>query len=85
MIVTHKLKIDIKYFKAILSGKKNFEIRNNDRDFKVGDTVVLQEITNDRIYTGREVTGIITYITDFEQKDGFVVFSFELLKNQTNK
>ncbi|WP_404997450.1 DUF3850 domain-containing protein [Enterococcus faecalis] len=83
--MTHKLKIDIKYFKAILSGKKNFEIRNNDRDFKVGDTVVLQEITNDRIYTGREVTGIITYITDFEQKDGFVVFSFELLKNQTNK
>ncbi|EKD8217487.1 DUF3850 domain-containing protein [Listeria innocua] len=83
--MTHKLKIDIKYFKAILSGKKNFEIRNNDRNFKVGDTVILQEITNDRIYTGREVTGIITYITDFEQKDGFVVFSFELLKTQTNK
>lgn len=75
----HFLKINTKYFEDILSGKKNFEIRNNDRDFKVDDTIILQEITDDRKYTSREINGIITYITDFEQKDGFVVFSFHIL------
>lgn len=76
----HSLKINIEYFEEILRGNKNFEIRYNDRDFKVGDTVILKEITKDRKYTGREIKGIITYITGFKQKNGFVVFSFDILK-----
>ncbi|MFP7215891.1 DUF3850 domain-containing protein [Lactococcus garvieae] len=39
---THELKLDIKYFDEVKSGKKNFEIRKNDRDFKVGDILVLK-------------------------------------------
>lgn len=41
--MTHELKIQPKYFRAILDGKKNFEIRKNDRGYKVGDKVVLKE------------------------------------------
>lgn len=45
---THELKLDIKYFDDVKSGKKNFEIRKNDRDFQVGDILEL------KAYAGRE-------------------------------
>jgi hypothetical protein len=80
MSLEHKLKIDTEYFEAVLNEKKNFEIRFNDRNFQIEDIVILQEITENREYTGREITATISYITDFEQKEGFVVFSFKRLK-----
>lgn len=36
-------KIQPQYFDAILSGKKNFELRLNDFDINEGDTMVLEE------------------------------------------
>ena len=39
---THELKLEIKYFDDVKSGKKNFEIRKNDRDFQVGDILELK-------------------------------------------
>lgn len=39
---THELKLDIKYFDDVKTGKKNFEIRKNDRDFEVGDILELK-------------------------------------------
>lgn len=33
----HELKIDTQYFEDAKSGKKNFVIRKNDRDYQVGD------------------------------------------------
>jgi len=72
ILKTHELKIQAKYFNEVLNDKKNFEIRKNDRDFKIGDLVVLREVIGD-LYTGRTITGTITYITDYEQKDGYVV------------
>lgn len=38
---THELKLDIKYFNDVKSGKKNFEIRKNDRDFRLRDNLKL--------------------------------------------
>lgn len=38
----HKLKIKAKYAVAVWSGRKTFEIRKNDRNYKVGDTIVFQ-------------------------------------------
>lgn len=43
---THELKLDIKYFDDVKSGKKNFEIRKNDRYFQVGDTLELKAFKN---------------------------------------
>lgn len=39
----HYLKTYIEFFQAIKSGDKNFELRKNDRDYKVGDILVLME------------------------------------------
>lgn len=40
---THNLKTLPIYFDAVARGDKTFEIRNNDRDFQTGDTLVLKE------------------------------------------
>lgn len=46
-MTTHELKIDIKYFDDVKNGKKNFEIRKNDRDFQVGDILELRAYKKD--------------------------------------
>ncbi len=72
----HELKTDEKYFKALWCGDKTFEIRNNDRRFDERDEIVLNEIDPYGEETGRSIEAIITYLTDFEQKKNYVVFSF---------
>ena len=47
----HDLKTDSKVFEAVKTGYKTFEIRKNDRDFKIGDLLVLRETE----YTGEEM------------------------------
>lgn len=75
----HELKIWPVYYNPVLAGEKTFEIRDNrDRDFKSGDQIVLREWDPDlKDYTGRSVKGEITYVTDYGQQPGFVVFSFK--------
>lgn len=81
----HELKIAPRHFEAVLSGDKTFEIRDNkDREFNRGDKVKLREFDKAKLpvtslcYSGREVDAVITYVTNYEQKDGFVVFSFSV-------
>ena len=72
----HEIKTHINYFKKVWDGSKNFEIRKNDRDYSEGDRVHLLEWNkSNREYTGRRVEAIIGYVCDYEQKDGYVVFS----------
>ncbi|MDW8517923.1 ASCH/PUA domain-containing protein [Priestia flexa] len=72
----HELKSLPEYFNAVYIGAKTFEIRKNDRDFKVGDTLVLKEIFSaSKNFTGRSLEKKITYITDYEQKENYVVMA----------
>lgn len=73
----HELKTATQYFQALWIGDKTFEIRNNDRNFKERDEIVLQEIDADADYTGREIHGFIRYLTYFKQRPGYVVFSYQ--------
>ncbi len=68
----HELKILPEYFEAVVSGNKRFEIRKNDRNYKKGDILCLNEY-QDGQYTGDVHVAEITYITDYAQQDGYVV------------
>ena len=62
----HELKTLKGYFEAQKNGLKNFEFRKDDRDFKVGDTLKLEEIHSEGIAepvrTGNVLLLRITYI-----------------------
>ena len=57
----HYLKTLPEFYQPHVERKKTFEIRLNDRDFKVGDYLVLEEWDGKK-YTGRENTSEVTYI-----------------------
>jgi ASC-1-like (ASCH) protein len=58
----HELKLEKDYFGSVLAGFKTFEIRFNDRDYQVGDILVLKEWDwFSESFTGREVEKKITY------------------------
>lgn len=59
--MTHELKILPRWFEDVCKQKKTFEIRRNDRNFQVGDTLILKEYERGR-YTGREVKRTVSYI-----------------------
>ncbi|PEC62928.1 DUF3850 domain-containing protein [Bacillus toyonensis] len=76
----HNLKINKEFFSPVVEQIKTFEIRRNDRGFQVGDKIVLNEWDDrNKQYTGKKVNGEITYITNYEQKENYVVFSFRLI------
>ncbi|MBA3926559.1 DUF3850 domain-containing protein [Listeria rustica] len=77
IVTVHRLKIAPEFFEAVQSGAKKAEVRNNDRNFKVNDTILLQEYENGR-YTGNIVCVRVTYISDYNQPPGQVVLSIEV-------
>lgn len=60
-MVMHKLKILPRWFDDVAENRKRFEIRKADRDFKVGDWIILKE-WEDGKYTGRSIEATIEYI-----------------------
>jgi len=77
--VLHTLKTWPEPFQAVFDGSKTAELRDGrDRDFKVGDVLLLQEFDpKERVYTGCEIHVEVTYIqTGFGLPDGLVMLSF---------
>jgi hypothetical protein len=77
--VIHTLKIETEFFKAVKrTAKKTFEIRKNDRNFQVGDILILEEYMNG-MYLDDECEAEVIYITDYAQREGYVVLGIEFL------
>jgi hypothetical protein len=81
--VVHRLKTWPTYFRDVQVGKKCFEVRRADRDFKVGDVLHLEEWDPEtQRYTGA-VSGVeVTYILyggQFGVEAGYVVLGVRLL------
>ncbi len=76
----HVLKTWPEYFQAVLDGRKLFEIREADRPFAAGDTLMLREYRPTfEDYTGREVRVEVIYVTSWEAiESGFVAMSVRL-------
>lgn len=79
---THSLKLWPEYYAEVHAGTKKFELRNNDRDFKVGDTVFLEEWSPDtKEYTGRKLMCTITYVLKgptFGLAENYVILSIDV-------
>lgn len=75
----HHLKIEPQYFQEVFNRNKRFEVRINDRDFQVGDFVILEE-HDDIGYTGNYILIEITYILNDPKycKEPYIIFSFRV-------
>lgn len=82
---THELKIWPEFFASILNGTKTFEVRKNDRDFKIGDRILLREYEPDtNTYTGDNLLISITYVLHGDPVWGLAlnmcIFAFDILQ-----
>ena len=84
MNAIHKLKTDTEVFQAIVDGRRTFEIRFNDRNFKVGDELVLletiytleEQIKNGKplLFSGNELRKTVSYVSSgYGLQDGWVI------------
>lgn len=84
--MTHDLKTLPQYFRNIWFRYKLFECRIDDRNFAVGDTIILKEYDPNlkKKYTGRRIKATISYKLTGEEfgiKAGFCVLSLKDLIN----
>lgn len=90
-IKTHDLKTWPEFFEEVAAGRKPFEVRHNDRNFQVGDILVLREFrpipshNGAGSYTGRRITAHIEYLTSFGQIDGNVVMGIRILESEVER
>jgi len=86
--MNHELKTWVHYYNEIVNGRKKFELRKNDRDFKVGDLLILQEYDNDtKEYTGSSCIVSVDYILhggSFGLDEGYCIMSIFMLKTFPN-
>ncbi|WP_332461055.1 DUF3850 domain-containing protein [Klebsiella oxytoca] len=77
--ITHELKIFPEFFSAVCTGVKRAELRKNDRDYRVGDTLHLLETPRGSCHrTGEFINATITHIADVgEWMPGYVLLSIE--------
>lgn len=77
----HDLKILPEHFGALIAGKKPYELRKDDRGYKVRDWLALHEWTPERGYTGRHAVAKVTYILSDERYllPGYVCMSLSNL------
>lgn len=89
----HKLKLRKEFVQPVLEGKKTFEVRLNDRNYRVGDTLKFipveavdgekQEVKRISMPEIEDMVFEITYILEgWGLQDNYVVFAF---KNKEEK
>ena len=78
--IIHELKIFPKYFNEVQSHNKRFELRKDDRDYRVGDWILLKEFENGS-YTGRRcgyfcITYILRNCSEYGLADGYCIIGW---------
>jgi len=81
--ITHELKVAPEHYRDLADGKKNYEVRFNDRNFKVGDVLMLREFDNGQ-YTGcaNLMFNVVHVLRDFPGlKEGWVALGLGPTRN----
>lgn len=79
----HKIKCIEPYFTDIKEGKKQFELRRNDRDYKCDDFIELRQFDPIKVeFSGDYLLIQITYLmlNPAYLKEGYCAFGFRLLE-----
>lgn len=81
----HQIRVGATFFDDIVSGKKNFTIRKNDKGYKVGDILEKLEFADGR-NTGRSIRLLVTYILEDYTgiEDGYCIMGTSLV-NEADK
>ena len=78
----HILKTHMDPFAAVWNERKTAEFRRNDRDFQVGDFLILREYDHEKDeYPGREIEARVTHVArgpSFGIPEGFAMISMKL-------
>ena len=88
----HEIKIKMSYADAILEGRKNFEVRVNDRGYNAGDKVQYTVVENSgsftedaRFHNLNKKRYVITYVqSGLGLKEEYVVFGIREVKKEGN-
>ena len=87
-MVEHELKLHPRYFHRVADGTKTFEIRKNDRDFQVGDRLILNEFDPEQGWPSHgsyeTLVAEIIYMTTAYQQDGYCVLGIKLIEEQND-
>lgn len=84
--MTHAVKTWKQYYAEQAKGNKLFELRKDDRPYKIGDKFLSQEWDNEKSeYTGNEETYLITYVLRdaefFGLKQGYCILQLAKIDN----
>lgn len=82
IIKYHDLKIKKEYFQAIIDNKKSFELRKNDRDYKIGDYIKFKVIndTGEIIFISPDywyITYILKDVPEYGLMDGYCILGIK--------
>ena len=85
MIMIHEIKLLVTFADAVLDGRKNFEVRENDRGYQRGDQVsfIVVDKHGNRVSHPLEIElFVITYVlSGWGIKDGYVVFGISKISD----
>lgn len=75
----HEIKLAASYYGDVVSGRKRFELRKNDRKYKVGDGLRLLEYKDGK-FTGRVIETDIVYILEEHSglEEGYCILGMEV-------
>jgi hypothetical protein len=81
IMARHTIKCKPEFFQPLLEGLKNNEVRENDRDYQVGDILTIKEFDprTQAGYTGRQTMRLVMHVLrDFPAVDSkYVVLSLK--------
>lgn len=80
--MTHEVKIQSCYYRDVVKGNKRFELRKNDRGYKVGDLMLLCEYDDSGKATGSAALCQIVYVLQgcgFGLDPDYCILGFRLM------
>ena len=87
----HELKAWRSYFEALWDGRKPFELRRNDREFRPGDRLVVREFDNSPSgggYMGRHIEAEVSYVLvnceSFGLMEGYAILGLKNIIRYSN-